>query len=113
MILSTVLLVGFAVVFLAHKVTRDKSGKSPFGSPSKWPPNQLPTKREVGAYFCFKRNELGKNYNSRDISKKFFYDSILCIRKFVHLISPSNVIKCKTSTRLVFKKRLSATHFFL
>ena len=45
--------------FCAPKcMTRSVEQKSPFGAPSMWQPDRLPTRKDVGAYYFWKRAEM-------------------------------------------------------
>ena len=64
MIFFSVLFFLYMLVFFlpscvhANPVKQDKSHHSPFGPPSPWRNDQLPTKRAVGAFYMFTRSKM-------------------------------------------------------
>ena len=54
--------------------TRASAVKSPFGTPTKWRSDCLPTRRDVGAYYMLMRKEMeskgGRVPSTRDVAKK-------------------------------------------
>ena len=57
-------------------VTRKKDQDSVFGSPARWSPDQLPTKRDVGAFFLLKKREMQITGlpipSNRDVAKEVY-----------------------------------------
>ena len=60
--------------------TRAVNHKSPFGSPKKWIPNQLPTVKDVGAFYLLKRSEMECSWSQvpsmRDVCKEVWFQCL-------------------------------------
>ena len=69
MIAGSLLFIVYVVVCfmpfaLPKSITRAADDKLPFGLPSNWRGDQLPSKKDVGAFYSLKRAELDSEWQS-------------------------------------------------